>query len=158
MFAIVEAGGRQEKVAPGAVVVVDRLEAEAGAEVTFDKVLLVETTDGSIVAGTPYVAGASVTGVVEAQTKGKKIRVFKMKRRKHYRRTQGHRTLQTRVRVKSINVVRDPGPWHTKKDKAVHATGATATRSGSASSGTTATSCPAARSSCASAAAGSGPA
>ncbi len=103
MFAIVEAGGRQEKVTPGAIVVVDRLEAEAGAEITFNHVLLIETADGSVVAGTPYVDGASVTGVVEAQTKGKKIRVFKMKRRKHYRRTQGHRTLQTRVRVKSIN-------------------------------------------------------
>ena len=103
MFAIVEAGGRQEKVTPGALVVIDRLEAEAGSEVTFNRVLLIETADGAVVAGTPYVNGASVTGVVEAQTKGKKIRVFKMKRRKHYRRTQGHRTLQTRVRVKSIN-------------------------------------------------------
>jgi large subunit ribosomal protein L21 len=103
MFAIVEAGGRQEKVTPGVVVVVDRLTAEPGAEVTFDKVLLVEQADGQVVAGTPYVSGASVTGVVEAQTKGKKIRVFKMKRRKQYRKTQGHRTLQTRVRVKSIN-------------------------------------------------------
>jgi large subunit ribosomal protein L21 len=104
MFAIVEAGGRQEKVQPGAVVVIDRLDAEPGSEVTFDKVLLVETADGSFVAGTPYVAGASVTGVVESQGKGKKIVVFKMKRRKGYKRTQGHRTLQTRVRVKDINV------------------------------------------------------
>jgi large subunit ribosomal protein L21 len=104
MFAIVEAGGRQEKVTPGAVVVIDRLDAEAGAEVTFDKVLLVERADGDVVAGRPYVAGATVTGVVEAQSKGKKIRVFKMKRRKQYRRTRGHRTLQTRVRVTDINV------------------------------------------------------
>jgi large subunit ribosomal protein L21 len=103
MFAIVEAGGRQEKVQPGAVVVVDRLDVEPGAEVTFDKVLLVENADGSFVAGTPYVEGASVTGVVEAQSKGKKIVVFKMKRRKGYKRTQGHRTLQTRVRVERIN-------------------------------------------------------
>ncbi len=103
MFAIVEAGGRQEKVAPGIVVVVDKLEAEPGAEITFDRVLLVEATDGSVVAGTPYISGATVTGVVEAQTKAKKIRVFKMKRRKHYRRTRGHRTQQTRVLVKSIN-------------------------------------------------------
>ena len=103
MFAIVEAGGRQEKVQPGAVVVVDRLEVEPGAEITFDKVLLVGNEDGSFVAGTPYVAGASVTGVVEAQKKAKKIVVFKMKRRKGYKRTQGHRTLQTHVRVKSIN-------------------------------------------------------
>src|SRR5262245_44150556 len=104
MFAIVEAGGRQEKVAPGGFVLVDRLEAEPGDELTLDRVLLVETDGGTVVAGTPYVPGASVTVVVEAQTKAKKIRVFKMKRRKHYRRTKGHRTQQTRVRVKSINV------------------------------------------------------
>jgi large subunit ribosomal protein L21 len=104
MFAIVEAGGRQEKVAPGALVVVDRLEADPGTEITFDRVLLVETADGGVVTGQPYVAGASVTAVVEAQAKGRKIRVFKMKRRKHYRRTKGHRTQQTHVRVKSINL------------------------------------------------------
>jgi large subunit ribosomal protein L21 len=104
MFAIVEAGGRQEKVEPGVLVIVDRLEAEPGAEITFDKVLLVETEGGDVRTGTPYVAGASVTGVVEAQSKGKKIRVFKMKRRKQYRKTQGHRSQLTRVRVKSINL------------------------------------------------------
>jgi large subunit ribosomal protein L21 len=97
MFAIVEAGGRQEKVEPGLLVIVDRLDVEPGAEVTFDKVL-------HVVTGAPYVAGAIVTGVVEAQSKGKKIRVFKMKRRKQYRRTMGHRTQQTRVRVKTIQV------------------------------------------------------
>ena len=104
MFAIVEAGGRQEKVAPGAVVTVDRLEAEAGAKVTFDKVLLAETADGSFVSGTPYIKGATVTGVVEAQAQGKKIVVFKFKRRKGYRRTKGHRSQITRVRVESINL------------------------------------------------------
>jgi large subunit ribosomal protein L21 len=104
MFAIMEAGGRQEKVEPGDVLKVDRLDAEPGSEVTFDRVLLVETTDGSIVTGTPYVKGATVTAVVEAQTKGKKIRVFKMKRRKHYRRTKGHRTQLTQVKVTGINV------------------------------------------------------
>ena len=104
MFAIVEAGGRQEKVAPGAVVTVDRLEAEAGAKVTFDKVLLAETADGTFVSGKPYVKGASVTGVVLAQDKGKKIVVFKFKRRKGYRRTKGHRSQITRVRVESINL------------------------------------------------------
>ena|SRR6186997_2102205 len=104
MYAIVEAGGRQEKVAPGAFVVVDRLEAEPGAEVTFDKVLLLETEAGGIVAGKPYVAGATVTAIVEAQTQGRKIRVFKTKRRKQYRRTKGHRSQQTRLRVTSINV------------------------------------------------------
>jgi large subunit ribosomal protein L21 len=104
MFAIVEAGGRQEKVVPGEVVVIDRLEAEAGAPVTFDRVLLVELADGSIVAGTPYITGTTVVGVVEAQTQGKKIRVFKTKRRKGYRKTQGHRTQSTRVKVTEIQV------------------------------------------------------
>jgi large subunit ribosomal protein L21 len=104
MFAIVDAGGRQEKVQPGLLMIVDRLDAEPGAEVTFDKVLLVETESGDIMTGAPYVAGASVVGVVEAQSKGRKIRVFKMKRRKQYRRTKGHRTLETRVRVKAIQV------------------------------------------------------
>jgi large subunit ribosomal protein L21 len=103
MFAIVETGGRQEKVTEGAVVVVDRLGADAGAEVTFEKVLIVENGD-QVVVGTPYVTGATVVGVVLEETKGRKVRVFKMKRRKQYRRTRGHRTRQTRVQVKSINV------------------------------------------------------
>lgn len=104
MFAIVEAGGRQEKVEPGVLVIVDRLDIEPGAEYTFDKVLLVETQGGDVMTGAPYVTGASVTGIVEAQTRAKKIRVFKMKRRKHFRKTKGHRTYETRVRVKAINL------------------------------------------------------
>jgi large subunit ribosomal protein L21 len=104
MFAIVEAGGRQEKVEPGNLLTVDHLAAEPGAEVTFDKVLLITNADGAVVTGTPYVKGASVTAVVEEQTRGKKIRVFKMKRRKQYRRTKGHRSELTRVRVKEILV------------------------------------------------------
>jgi large subunit ribosomal protein L21 len=103
MFAIVEAGGRQEKVQPGAIVSVDRLEADPGAPFTFDKVLLVENAAGVILSGTPYVAGATVTGVVVDETKGPKVRVFKTKRRKQYRKTMGHRTKQTRVQVQSIN-------------------------------------------------------
>jgi len=104
MFAIVEAGGRQEKVTPGVVVVVDRLEAEPGAEITFDKVLLIENEGGDILSGSPYVAGAFVTGIVEAQTQAKKVHVFKTKRRKGYRKRSGHRTQQTRVKVTDIRV------------------------------------------------------
>lgn len=104
MFAIVEAGGRQEKVQPGLVVVVDHLDVEPGAEVTFDRVLLVETEDGRVVTGSPYVKGATVTGIAEEQTQGPKIRVFKMKRRKHYKKTKGHRSELTRVRVSKISV------------------------------------------------------
>jgi len=104
MFAIVESGGRQEKVEPGTVVLVDRVAAEAGATITWDKVLLVEGADGHIVSGQPYIKGATVTGVVVAEKLGPKIRVFKTKRRKQYRRTTGHRTIQTRVKVDSINL------------------------------------------------------
>ena len=64
---------------------------------------LLEKGDGAVTVGAPFVAGATVVGVVEAQTQGKKVRVFKYKRRKQYRRTQGHRTQQTRVKVTSIN-------------------------------------------------------
>ena len=104
MFAIVEAGGRQEKVATGDLVIIDRMDAEPGAEIKLEKVLLVVNDGGDVVTGTPYVKGASVVGVVEAQTKAKKIVVFKMKRRKGYKRTQGHRSLLTRVRVTGIQV------------------------------------------------------
>ena len=68
MFAIVKAGGRQEKVAAGDVITVDRLDVEPGAEITFDQVLLVSDKDGAVTTGSPYVNGASVSAVVEAQT------------------------------------------------------------------------------------------
>ena len=103
MFAIVESGGRQEKVEPGAIVLIDRVAVEAGAQVTFDKVLLVENADGQVVSGAPYIKGATVTGVVLAETKGPKVRVFKTKRRKQYRRTAGHRTINTRVKIQTIS-------------------------------------------------------
>ena len=103
MFAIVEAGGRQAKVKPGALLKVDRFDAEPGAEVTLDRVLFIETEEGQVKTGAPYITGATVTAVVIDQVKEKKIRVFKMKRRKHYRRTKGHRTQKTQIRVTSIN-------------------------------------------------------
>ncbi len=102
MYAIVQAGGRQVKVAPGSFVTVDRLGKEPGAEVSFDHVLLVSGEGGEIAAGNPYVAGARVLGVVEGETSGPKIRVFVKKRRKGSRKTRGHRSRLTRVRVTEI--------------------------------------------------------
>jgi large subunit ribosomal protein L21 len=101
VYAIVQNGGHQVKVEPGTIITVDRMENETGADVTFDQVLLV-SNDGDVKAGTPYVAGATVLGVVEDHTRGPKIRVFKSKRRKQERRTHGFRADQTRVRITSI--------------------------------------------------------
>jgi large subunit ribosomal protein L21 len=104
VFAIIQSGGRQLKVTPGSVVNVDYLEAQAGAEVSFDQVLLVGADGGQVTAGTPFVEGARVVGVVAGETRGPKIRVFKKKRRKGSRRTVGHRSTFTRVEVKDIVV------------------------------------------------------
>ena len=104
MFAIIQSGGRQLKVTPGSVVNVDHFEAEAGAEVSLDQVLLVGTDGGQVTAGTPFVHGARVIGVVAGESRGPKIRVFKKKRRKGSRRTVGHRSTYTRIEVKDIVV------------------------------------------------------
>jgi len=103
VYAIVQNGGHQVKVEPGTVVTVDRMADDKGATVTFDQVLLI-SKDGDIKTGTPYVAGATVTGVVEDLTRGPKIRVFKSKRRKQERRTHGFRADQTQVRITEISL------------------------------------------------------
>ena len=102
MFAIIQASGRQFRVEPGAIIAVDGHTGEAGAAVNFDHVLLVGKDAGDVLTGTPYVDGARVVGVIDRTDKGKKVRVFKKKRRKQYRRTQGHRSLLTRVRITEI--------------------------------------------------------
>ena len=90
------------KVTPGEFVTVDGTAGEPGAELTFDQVLLVEKDGGEVVAGAPFVANARITAVVDGESRGPKIRVFKKKRRKGMRRTKGHRATYTRVRVKEI--------------------------------------------------------
>ena len=104
MFAIIESGGRQLKVSKGSVVTVDRFEAEPGQEVSIDRVLVLEKDGGEILAGAPFVADVRVLGVVDGETRGPKIRVFKKKRRKGMRRTKGHRSTYTRVRITDIVV------------------------------------------------------
>jgi len=102
MYAIVQTSGRQIKVTPGAVALVDGTAGEPGAELTLDQVLLVEKDGGEVVAGAPFVANAKVLAVVEGEARGPKIRVFKKKRRKGMRRTKGHRSVLTRLRIKDI--------------------------------------------------------
>lgn len=104
MYAIIQCGGRQVRVEPGAVVTLDRLDAEPGQELTLDRVLLVEKDSGQVMAGSPFVANARVVATVAGQARGPKIRVFKKKRRKGFRKTMGHRSTMTRVTVKEIIV------------------------------------------------------
>lgn len=104
MFAIIQSGGRQLKVAPGSVVEVDRVDIEPGQEVTIDQVLFIEKDGGEMLAGAPFVANVKVVGVVDGESRGPKIRVFKKKRRKGYRVTKGHRSTYTRIRITDIVV------------------------------------------------------
>lgn len=102
MYAVIQSGGRQLKVEPGAVVTIDRLATPAGDAVIFDQVLFVAAGDGQYTSGAPLVAGARVTGVVDSSTRGPKVRVLHKKRRKGMRRTIGHRAELTRVRITGI--------------------------------------------------------
>ena len=102
MYAIIQANGHQVKVTPGAVVEVDGPPGEPGAAITFDQVLLVEKDAGEVLAGAPFVANARVLGVVDGEARGPKLRVFKKKRRKGFRKTRGHRSVFTRVRITEI--------------------------------------------------------
>ena len=104
MFAIIESGGRQIKVTPGSIVEVDRFDAQPGDEVTIDRVLFLEKDGGEMFAGAPFVANVKVVGVVDGESRGPKIRVFKKKRRKGMRRTKGHRSTLTRVRIKEFQL------------------------------------------------------
>ncbi len=100
-YAVIVAGGRQRRVAPGEVVRVDRLRSGPGAEVTFDQVLLCEV-DGAVHVGAPTVPGAKVLGRVVEERRDRKVIVFKMKKRKGYRKSRGHRQWCTLVRIEQI--------------------------------------------------------
>ncbi len=100
--AIIETGGKQYRVTAGDEIFIEKLEVEAGEKVTFDKVLAVIDEEGSVF-GTPVVTGATVVANVVKNGKSKKIRVYKMKPKKGYRRTQGHRQPYTKVQIEAIN-------------------------------------------------------
>ena len=102
MYAIIQSGGHQLKVTPGGVATLFGTAGEPGAELTLDQVLIVEKDGGEIVAGAPFVANARVIAVVDGESRGPKIRVFKKKRRKGMRQTKGHRAFYTQVRIKDI--------------------------------------------------------
>jgi large subunit ribosomal protein L21 len=101
MYAVVSSGGKQYRVEPGSTLIVERLAADAGAAVTFDRVLLVGDGE-AVTVGTPTVSGATVSGTIIGEELGPKIVVFKFKQKVKYRRRTGHRQHLTRVRIDGI--------------------------------------------------------
>ena len=104
MYAIIRAGGKQYRVKEGDTIHLESLSAEAGEKVVLGEVLLVGGGDGEPRLGSPLVAKAQVVGTVLEQGRGPKVRVFKYKKRKHYRRTRGHRQSFTALRIDAIEL------------------------------------------------------
>ena len=102
MYAVIKTGGKQYRVMQGETLRVEKLEADIGAAVTFDQVLLIGEGEG-ITVGTPLVAGASVAATVKAQGRGDKVRIIKFRRRKHHMKQMGHRQYYTEVEITSIS-------------------------------------------------------
>src|SRR5947209_6848737 len=106
MYAVIESGGKQYRVQPGDFLQVEKLEGEIGSSRKFDQVLFFSKADGEnvqVILGKPYVKGASVEAEVVGQGRGEKILIVKMKRRKQYRRTQGHRQNYTQLLVTAVD-------------------------------------------------------
>lgn len=102
MYAVIETGGKQYRVSEGDLIRVEKLAAEPGATVEFDRVLMVAKDDGTPLLGNPWVAGGKVTGEVKGLGRGDKIFIFKLRRRKNYRRRAGHRQFYTEVQITGI--------------------------------------------------------
>jgi large subunit ribosomal protein L21 len=102
MYAVIKTGGKQYRVVKNDVIRIERLEGEAGGEIIFPEVLMVGGDEPKV--GSPLVEGARVTGTLLEQVKGDKIIIFKKRRRKNYRRKNGHRQLLTVVRIADIAV------------------------------------------------------
>jgi large subunit ribosomal protein L21 len=101
MYAVVKTGGKQYRITPGEKVKVEQIAADVGAEVVLDQVLMVGEGD-SVRLGQPTVAGATVKATVVSQGRGDKVTIFKMRRRKHYQKHQGHRQNYTELKIDSI--------------------------------------------------------
>ncbi len=101
MYAVIQTGGKQYRVKSGEQVKVELLAVEVGATVSFDRVLMLGEGDGVRI-GAPFLDGAAVKATVVAQGRGEKIRIFKLRRRKHFAKTQGHRQGFTEVRIDEI--------------------------------------------------------
>jgi large subunit ribosomal protein L21 len=120
MFAVIKTGGKQYTVAAGDKLKVEKLEAEAGATIAFEEVLVVGGEAGTVV-GSPMIAGATVAAEVVEQTRGPKLIVFKKRRRKNSRRLRSHRQFQTVVRITGISATGEAPVAEPKADAAAGA-------------------------------------
>jgi large subunit ribosomal protein L21 len=101
MYAVIKTGGKQYRVVAGEKLRVEKLEGEVGSKVVIDQVLMLADGD-KVTIGAPTVSGASVSATVVAQGRTDKVMIFKMRRRKHYRKTQGHRQDYTEIEIQKI--------------------------------------------------------
>ena len=102
MYAVIKTGGKQYRVAAGEKLKIEQIPAEVGAEITLDQILMVGEGE-TVKIGVPLVAGASVKATVLSQGRHKKVTIFKMRRRKHYQKHQGHRQNFTEIRIDGIS-------------------------------------------------------
>ena len=103
MYAVIKTGGKQHRVSEGDVIAVEKIGGEKGEAFVFDQVLMVEK-EGDVRVGRPLVEGAKVVGEILAQAKGPKLTVFKMKKRKGYRKKTGHRQQLTSMKIREISI------------------------------------------------------
>jgi large subunit ribosomal protein L21 len=103
MYAVVKTGGKEYRISPGDLIRVEKLEGKVGDQVTMKDILMVSHED-QVQVGNPLLGNAVVTGEIVQQVKGKKVLIYKMKRRKNYRRTKGHRQTYTYIRVNDISL------------------------------------------------------
>ena len=101
MYAVIKTGGKQYRVAPGEKIKIEQIPADVGAQIVLDQVLMVSDGD-AVKLGNSLVSGAKVSATVLGHGRGVKVKIFKMRRRKHYQRTQGHRQNYTEIRVDAI--------------------------------------------------------
>ena len=101
MYAVIKTGGKQYKVIAGEKIKVEKLEVEVGGKVVIDKVLMI-SSDANTMIGAPLIAGATVSATVVSQGRADKVMIFKFRRRKHYRKTQGHRQSFTEIQIGEI--------------------------------------------------------
>ena len=103
MYAVVKTGGKEYRISQGDLIRVEKMEGKVGDQVTMKDILMV-SHEGQVQVGNPLLANAVITGEIVQQVKGKKVLTYKMKRRKNYRRTKGHRQTYTYIRVNDISL------------------------------------------------------